>query len=112
MLPAFPAHASGRFVGTLWAGRSRCRRCRSRSGKGRIPDLQIVDDLPHAGHRRRLTARRLPLRIIVDRAPKRYHAVIGLHRELLGRETGILAELALNLAGNLSIVGLLAAPDA
>jgi hypothetical protein len=74
--------------------------------------LQIVDHLSHPRHRRRLTASGLSLRLIVDRTSERDHAVVGLHRELLAGESGILAELALNLAGNLGVVGLLPAGHA
>ena len=74
--------------------------------------MQIVDDLSHPRHRRRLTASGLSLRLIVDCTSERDHAVVGLHGELLAGESGILAELALNLTGNLGVVGLVPARDA
>ena len=80
--------------------RTRCRRHGSRSY------LKIVDDGLHAGDRCGLASGGIALRVVVDVAGERHDSAARLNVELLAGESGILRELALNLAGDFGVVRL------
>ena len=106
MFFSFPGSKIALAISSWWrTGNLRRRRRHAgrsfgrRRGLGRTSNLQVVDDLFHSRDRSRLTTGGVTLRIIVDIARQRHHAVAGLHCELLAGEAGILAESVLNVSG-------------
>src|SRR5215472_7427873 len=92
--------------------RRRCSR-RSRSRLRRLSvnrcwsDLQVVDDSLYAWNRRSLLAGGVTLSLVIDCTAECDYSVCSLHRKLLGRESGILTEFGLNVAGDLGVIWLL-----
>ena len=77
-----------------------------RAGVSDFPRTSFRGNRFHAGNGGRLLSSGIALRRILHGARERDHAVVGLHRELLRCQPGILTELALNFTGHLGVVQL------
>jgi hypothetical protein len=84
----------------------RCRRGRRRGlgfDRGRWSNLQVVYYLLHPWFTRRIASGRVALGVRVHLAGKGHASLIRLHDELLTLESGIGAQFALDIGGNLGV---------
>jgi hypothetical protein len=71
--------------------------------------LQVVDNLLHALGGSSVTGGSLALVLVVDGPRERHSSVCGLDAELFALQPGIGAELGLDIAGKLRVIGSLGA---